>query len=288
MGLLVLSKIDPEARLSWKELFLFEEIARRASYAIENARLYQGAQDALHARDEFISIASHELKTPLTALSLQLQMFNRKLKKNLAEQEQSNGDTLVAMLPISVASNVAVCEAQAKKMGNFLDELLDLTRIRLGRLQLVRERVDLATIVNEAIERFRIEASQKGYELYADIKASASGNWDRTRLEQVVNNLISNALKYGESKPITVHVQKIESEMKAQLIVEDHGMGLAPGARDKIFERFERAGILGKKIAGLGLGLYICRQIVEAHSGKIYVESQKGIGSKFIVDLPMN
>lgn len=261
---------------------VIEELCRRISSAVDNAKLYQDASEALQTRDEFMSIASHELKTPLTSISLQLQMLSRTIRKASV--------TGSGMLPVeSVLKTVSICEKQSKKLGTLLNELLDLTRVRLGRLELNKEQVDLTRVVQEIVERVSAETIQQGVKIAVQAQDGIFGEWDLGRVEQIVSNLVSNALKYGAGKPIEIQVERLDDAYAVpcvRLRVQDEGMGVATEMRDKIFERFERA-VDGHTISGLGLGLYIVRQIVEAHDGKIWVESELGKGSTFTVLLPL-
>jgi len=179
---------------------------------------------------------------------------------------------------------LVVCERQSGRLSSLLNELLDLTRVRLGRLELVLEKVDLVTVTQEVLERFRAETEQKQMPVSVDLPAQAIGRWDRTRLDQIVTNLISNAIKYGDGKPIAISVASDAGI--ARFTIRDQGIGIAPEMQSKIFERFERA-ISSRQITGLGLGLYITRQIVVAHGGTIEVESRPGEGSTFVLTLPL-
>ncbi len=284
----VLSIASAHRQYESTDLSLMEIFAGRAAVALDNARLYQTAQDAVHARDEFLSVASHELNTPLTSLSLQIQMLNRGIKKSLVAGMKEGSTTSAIEVPIRVVEKISTLENQSRRLSGLLDELLDLTRIRLGRIQLERDLVDLGSVVNEVVERFGIEAKQKGVEISVRGSLPEPGCWDRLRVEQIVSNLVSNAIKYGEGKPVSILLKADQPRRRAILTVKDLGLGIEPSMQDKIFERFERAGISGKKIAGLGLGLYISRQLVEAHGGTIRVESEAGQGSTFIVELPFD
>jgi signal transduction histidine kinase len=236
-------------------------------------------REALRTRDEFMSIASHELKTPLTSLHLQLQLIARTVKK------AGGAGTASDELSQRILSSIANGERQSTRLAQLLDELLDLTRVRLGRLQLTKEEVDLAQIAREVVERFAGQTQAMGYAVRFEAAPEVTGHWDRTRIEQIVTNVFSNAIKYGEGKPITVSIARDELRSGATIRIHDQGMGIEPTMRERIFERFERA-VSSQNISGLGLGLYITRQIVEAHGGSIQVESQPGQGSTFIVRLP--
>jgi signal transduction histidine kinase len=163
-----------------------------------------------------------------------------------------------------------------------------MTRIGLGRLQLNQKQFDLTSAVREVVGRHRLETSQKGIQVTLNDEGPLVGCWDRLRIEQVVTNLLSNAIKYGEGKPIRVTTALDKAQSSAMLTIADQGHGIPQEMQKKIFERFERAGLTGEKISGLGLGLYIVHQIVEAHQGAIRVESNAGEGSVFTVTLPLH
>ncbi|HSP78171.1 MAG TPA: HAMP domain-containing sensor histidine kinase [Myxococcaceae bacterium] len=165
-----------------------------------------------------------------------------------------------------------------------IDELLDAGRITSGRLRLEREEVDLAALVREAVGRMSESFVRAGCEVLLFAELPVSGRWDRVRLEQVVGNLLSNAAKYGRGQPVEVRVEAVD-EILARLMVKDGGIGIAPEDQARIFERFERA-VTGNQFHGLGLGLWITRQIVESHGGRILVHSTPGVGSTFSVELP--
>jgi signal transduction histidine kinase/PAS domain-containing protein len=260
-------------RYTAADLTQLEELARRVALSVENARLYREAQDAIRLRDEFLSIASHELKTPLTPLSLKLQMLGREMRK----QPDSP-------LRRSVEDYVATGARQVKKLSELVSDLLDVTRISGGKLRLEFEDVDLATLVREVVARHEPEAARLGSSLALDVQGTVVGRWDRLRLEQVITNLVDNAIKYGAGKPVQVQVQV--SDSRAVLCVRDEGIGIAPEYLPRIFGRFERA-VSERHYGGLGLGLYITRTIVEAMGGHIDVESRPGEGSLFTVELPL-
>ncbi len=229
---------------------------------------------AVQMRDEFLSIASHELKTPLTSLILQMQLLRRSLVKGESATVDSN------------LKLVETSEKLSLKIGALIEDLLDLTRLRLGRLPLVKREINLASLVREVLERYQVEVQQKKIMLHLDLSETVLGIWDPVRIEQVVSNLISNAIKYGEGKPIHIHLKLDSAHQRTILSVKDQGMGIAPEMHQKIFERFERA-VAPSKISGFGLGLYISKQIVEAHRGSISVKSELGNGSEFTVELPL-
>ncbi|WNG41153.1 GAF domain-containing protein [Archangium violaceum] len=250
------------------------ELGRRAGSAVENARLYHEAQEAIRVRDEFLSIASHELNTPLTPLMMNLQRLHRTVSSGSGAQVLSDEQLLRV---------VNVAQRQTKRLARLVGELLDISRIRLGRLELHQEQVDLGSLAREVMERLGDEPvwTESGMPTLR-VEGPVVGLWDRSRLEQVVGNLLANAARYGQGKPVDVTVRAHDGE--AWLVVRDRGIGIAPESCKRIFERFERAA--SRNFGGLGLGLYIARQIVEAHGGTIGVESELGVGSTFTVKLP--
>jgi hypothetical protein len=252
------------------------DISDRKQLKLDRARLLAEAEAAVRTRDEFLSIASHELRTPLAALHLQLQ----RLARNARRRAGAAGAVELGKELDLVGS----CVRQSERLSHLLDDLLDLTRIRLGRLQLTLEDVDLGELARDVVERLGPTAARAGSTLeLACPEERVVGRWDRLRLDQVVTNLVSNAIKYGRGRPIAVRVRRAASA-GAELDVEDGGLGVAPEMQERIFDRFERAH--SGEIAGLGLGLYIARQIVVAHGGHIRVKSALGEGSTFTVELP--
>lgn len=237
---------------------------------------------ALNERDEFLSIASHELKTPLNTLTLQLQLFDRILNMALDDPEASK-NLCARFSAEKVKKILRVCGHYSKKLTGLVDDLLDLTRLRSGTLFLNPKDVDLTQLTREVVERLAA-----GTDLASPITVRAvdvRGIWDPTRMEQIVTNLVSNAIKYGEGKPIAVEITSDAASGLATLRVTDQGMGIHTEMQAKIFDRFQRA-VGSTHITGLGLGLYITRQIVEAHGGTISVQSEPGQGSTFTVVLP--
>ncbi|HET6411494.1 MAG TPA: PAS domain-containing sensor histidine kinase, partial [Anaeromyxobacter sp.] len=235
----------------------------------ERARLFRKAQEEVRERDEFLSIASHELRTPITALQLQLQLLAR-------------ASLRVAGLPELLAERLASLQRQTRRLSLLVNELLDVSRMRLGKLDLRYEQVDLADLAREAAGQVEADVSRTGSRLAYDLSPSP-GRFDRLRIEQVVGNLLVNAGKFGQGKPVVLRVRP-EGEFVV-LEVSDQGIGIAPEHQARVFERFQRA-VPAQNFGGLGLGLYVVRQIVEAHGGSIRVESVKGEGATFTVRLP--
>lgn len=251
---------------------LIQEIARRAAVAIENALLHQQSLEAVRLRDEFLSVASHELNTPMAALMLSLEGLGT---PDPDLQLDAQGMVHVAKL----------AERQGKRLTKLIGDLLDVTRLSRGALELHREEVELGTLVREVVARYKPELERAGCEVQLRLgrQGRVTGAWDPMRLDQVVLNLVANAAKFGARKPIEIEVEG--GEEKARLSVTDHGIGVDPSQQERIFSRFER-GVSSHHYAGLGLGLYICRRIVESHGGTISVESQPGQGATFVVELP--
>jgi signal transduction histidine kinase len=232
------------------------------------------AMDALRQRDELFALAAHELRTPLTPLLLHLQSVQRML---------DDGQTPGAGAGARVARSLAIAEAQVKRLAHLVDELLDVARARAGRLDLDRRTTDLATIVREATARFALECVRRGTSLEVACPEEVLGRWDPLRLDQIVTNLVSNAVKHGEGAPIFVAVQADAD--RAILTVRDRGGGIGPDHAERIFEPFER-GAPDRTASGAGLGLWIVRQLVEAHGGRIDVVRAIGGGAMFVVELP--
>jgi signal transduction histidine kinase len=233
----------------------------------------EALRNALKIRDEFLSIASHELKTPITPLQLQMQGFIRMIEKGRFQSVPE--ETLRSMLQIS--------DSQVSRLSRLIDQLLDVSRLREGRLAINAEEVSLSELVRDVLRQVKHELEVADCQVSTHLDHSVIGTWDRLRIEQVVINLLVNAARYAAGKLIEITVTR-ESD-KAVLRVQDHGMGIDKKDQARIFERFERA-VPVQNYGGLGLGLYISRQIVELHGGSIRVESELGQGATFKVELP--
>ena len=256
------------------DLFLSQELARRASSAIDNTFLYQSVQQAVKSRDEFLSIASHELKTPLTSLILQLQLTKRNI--NPAEG--------TAPTPSKLATIFDASERQALRIAGLVEDLMDVSRIQSGRFKLEPEPANLSETTKEIIARFELQLAKAKCVVSTDIESNVVGEIDVGRFKQILDNLISNAVKYAPGSSLAVCLRT--QGRLAILTVQDAGPGIEPEMRSKIFERFERANVT-KAVTGLGLGLYIVKEIVTAHNGQVVLESFLGKGSKFTVMLPL-
>jgi signal transduction histidine kinase len=229
-------------------------------------------RQAVSARDQFLNIASHELKTPLTSLQLQLQSLARTLQDGAAGTER-------------VSAKIRTLSRSTDRLGELVNRLLDVSHIASsGHVAIVREPMDLAELVTQVAARFAEPAAEAGSRLTVDASAPAPGSWDRMRLDAMLTNLLSNAVKYGRGRPIEIAVHELDAG-RVRLTVRDHGIGIAAADQRRIFERFERA-VPERSYGGFGLGLWVARLVVEEHGGKIRVASAPEEGSLFEVVLP--
>jgi signal transduction histidine kinase len=246
-----------------------EDLAHHCALALENAHLLGQFQSAVHIRDEFITVAAHELRTPLTALKLQLQTLQRPLRQGAACE--------------SLLTRFQAVSRQVSRLGRLVEGLLDVGRLNTGQLPLEREPVELGELVQEVVDRFSEDLARAGCEVSLSLQPHVGGRWDRARLEEALTHLLSNAVKFGAGRPIRLQVSQWGGT--ARLVVEDQGIGVSPEALERIFGRFERA-VPVQAYGGLGLGLFLTRQIVEAHAGTIRATSRPGEGATFILELP--
>lgn len=230
---------------------------------------------AIKTRDEFITLASHEFKTPITSLKLQTQIFQRQI-----DLENGKGPSLEKQFHF-----LKVNSSQIDRLNLLVDELLDVSRMDEGKLTYDFTKINLTSLINELTDRFRDEFL--AHDCQVTVRANSSEQYvlgDAFRLEQVFINVFNNAMKYGYGNPVNIYIGS--SESAAEVIVEDHGIGIEEDAIPHIFNRFERA-VSHKNISGLGLGLYIAREMLKAQNGSIRVESEIGKGSKFFITLPL-
>jgi PAS domain S-box-containing protein len=226
----------------------------------------QQLTEALNARDEFIAVAAHELRTPLNAAVLALHVARRVV-------DQSARGPQAGRL-------VEKARAQLERFATLIACLLDVTRVRAGTFELYREQFDLSSLISDAASRFSTVHSGISLQLEPHIQ----GTWDRTRIDQTITNLLSNAIKYGKHNPILVSASA--DSLQATVRVRDEGEGIAPENLERLFGRFERFAPRSAT-EGLGLGLWITKQIVEKHGGTITVESALDKGSTFTMTLPL-
>ncbi len=238
----------------------------------ERKQTEEAIQQAVRLRDEFLSVASHELKTPLTSLSLRLQLLAREAQNQPA-----------APFITRVRTQVEAGRKQVQRLADLVGDLLDVARISSGKMQVRWEPVDFAAVVREVVARMEPQAAKAEAPLTVEAPEALEGTSDRMRLEQVAENLLTNAIKYGAGQPILVRMEATPEQVT--LTVKDRGIGIAPEHQARIFERFERA-VSDRNYGGLGLGLYITRTLVQAMGGDIGVQSAPGQGATFTVNLP--
>ncbi|HYH97046.1 ATP-binding protein [Hyalangium sp.] len=270
-----------------EELRIAEYIATLAGAALENAqgfaevtalseereRLYQQAQTALRKRDEFLAVASHELRTPFTPMRLYMQGLLNALRN---PAKAAGLEPWVAKLETA--------NTRLQRLARLVEELFDVSRLSYDKLPLRRGEVDLSLLAAEAGERWQEELARVRCTYTLKAPAPVVGQWDGMRLEQVIDNLLSNAMKFGPGQPI--HLTVTKGSGCARLTVRDFGKGIAPEDQGRIFERFERA-VSEENYGGFGLGLWIAREVVQAHGGHLSVESAPGQGATFTVELPL-
>ncbi|HYO55342.1 HAMP domain-containing sensor histidine kinase [Archangium sp.] len=227
---------------------------------------------ALGARDTFLSVASHELRSPITVLQLVLERLHRGARR----EETFSG--------VQVAERLEPALRQVRRLGVLVQNLLDVSRARNNRFDLDRERFALSSLVREVCERFAEQARHAGSDLLMEDCPQVEVHWDRLRVEQALSNLITNAIKYGAGGPISVRAEWQDGEVSLQ--VWDRGIGVADGDHERIFNPFERAAS-GHRVESLGLGLYIVREIARAHGGTVGITGREGGGSCFTLRLPL-
>jgi signal transduction histidine kinase len=268
------------------DLYRQRQEVRRQVQALEKSRQEQETllkelqaaqgelQNAVRMRDDFMSMVAHELRTPLNTLFLEAQL--RKLQLDRGNAAIFDADYLQKM--------VARDQRQIQSMVRLIDDMLDISRIRSNRLSIRPSQVDLHTLLQRVVGNLANQAASAGTTISLENSQAITGTWDEFRIEQVVINLLTNALRYGGGKPVKVGV--VPTEAGVRIEVTDQGMGISEQDRQRIFEQFERAAG-NDGTGGLGLGLFITQQLVEAHGGRISVQSVPGQGSTFSVTLPL-
>jgi signal transduction histidine kinase/DNA-binding NarL/FixJ family response regulator len=276
--------VRTEKDFSPEEAGFAVELAQRAATALDNALLYRQAREAVKARDEFLLVASHELNTPLATLTLRL---------NELPDSALGGAPPVAPVPApekkpGLTNSLPAARRQVQNLARLVGNLLDVSRITAQRLVLSITEMDLVAAFRDVIEQLGPELQRAKCEVRLVAPETLVGRWDALRISQIATNLISNALKYGAGKPIDVILEQIGEgpDVVARMTVCDRGIGISSEDIGRIFELFERSGA-AKDFGGLGLGLYITRQVVEAHGGSIRVTSKPDAGAVFVVDLPL-
>jgi signal transduction histidine kinase len=276
-GLLYLENRVLGGAFTRPRLQVLELLATQAAISMENAALLEQEKAARHAalgavrqRDEFLSVASHELNTPLASLLISTQAL-----RDSAHLERED--------PRAVGRLADLIDRQAQRLSRLVSDLLDVTRLHEKQLVLSLESLDLAALVRDVVSRSAAQLERAGCVTTLALEP-VELRGDRGRLEQVLSNLLSNAMKFGPGRPIAISVNA--QATRALLTVADQGIGIDPARQARIFGRFER-GVSSTHYGGLGLGLYICRQIVDAHGGLIRVDSPVGEGASFTVELPL-
>jgi len=269
----VRSKVNVFVDLYRQKQEVRQIVAQREATVRELNAVQQELERALEMRDQFMSMVAHELRTPLNTLYLEAQM--RKL-----QLERGNMDHFA---PEQLERMVARDMRQIHAMVRLIDDMLDVSRIRSGKLSIRPAAVDLEALLQRIVGDLSHQAADMHTELRLSIVQPVAGCWDEFRVEQVIINLITNALRYGEGKPVDVRLHA--DSQNARIEVIDQGLGIPEDVLPKIFEPFER-GKMEQVPAGLGLGLFISRQLAEAHGGTLTARSKPGEGATFIFTLP--
>jgi signal transduction histidine kinase len=270
------------------ELYLQRQETRRQVQALEKSRQEQEQlvrelqatqselQSAVRMRDDFMSMVAHELRTPLNTLFLEAQLRKMQLDRGNAAVFDAN----------YLRTMIARDKLQIQNMVRLIDDMLDVTRLRNNRLSIRPSEVDLAGLLERVVGNLSNQAAAAGSAISLHGIQPVVGHWDEFRIEQVVINLLTNALRYGEGKPVQVRMEALPQGVRIE--VQDQGCGITEADQKRIFGQFERAVAReGDKTGGLGLGLYITHHLVQAHGGSISVQSQPGQGSVFAVQLPL-
>jgi signal transduction histidine kinase len=272
LGMMFFASCREDCSFGPDDLVVAEALAVHAALAIDNARLYDEAQRALAARESFLAVASHELKTPLTSLQLAVQALLARAREDASRGCRSDGEPLLRAV-----------DRSAMRLRVLVDDLLDISRLTAEAGVPVRHPIDLADVVDEVVGALADTLCSAGCAVRKSARASTRGAWDRSWLVRVVTHLLSNAAKYGRGAPIDLDLEG--SAEVVRLTVRDHGIGIAPEQQARIFERFEKA-VSIRHYGGFGLGLWSARRMVEALGGAIRVESRVGEGAAFTVELP--
>ncbi len=279
LGALTILAVGFSRSFGASDLALAEALARRTALAIENSRLYEETRNALRIRDDFLTSATHDLKTPLTVIRASAQLLQRRASK--AEE----------MDPRKIVSSAAQITAATGKMLALVDQLLDAAQVQMGKhLELKRQPTDLVKIVRAVVRDMSDPMGPHSVKLDCAVDALV-GDWDTARIERVVGNLISNAIKYspnGGEIGVSVSCEDSDAGTVAVLSVQDRGVGIPREDLARVFDRFFRARNVVGRIAGTGIGLAGVKQIVEEHGGEIYLDSSEGAGTTVVVQLPMS
>lgn len=251
-----------------------ERVYARMYHNLFNA--YRDSRSEIKARDEFLSIVSHELKIPLTTMLLNL----HNMLNNVRNVSLANFSIPELMKVLINAEN------EIKSLSIRINDLVDLSLITTGRMNLERKKIDLVAIAEQVRDNFSEMLKHDGYDLKIESTGAVIGYWDKSRIEQVMTNLLSNAMKYGQNKPIIIQISN--SNTVGKFIIQDHGIGISKEDQKIIFDRFKRGKESEEYTKGYGVGLYITHMIVKDHGGTIKISSTPGRGTTFTVQLPRN
>jgi signal transduction histidine kinase len=266
--------LDQQRRETRRQMAALERSRREQEVLLrELHQTQEELQRSLRMRDEFMSLVAHELRTPLNTLFLETQMRGLQIKKG----------NLAAFEPDKIPSMLQRDERQIKAMIRLIDDMLDVSRMRSGTLSIRPGKVELMPLLDRIISDLSLQAASVGSEVCLQPHAPVTGCWDEFRIEQVIVNLLTNALRYGGGQPVEVSVHLGEGRVRIE--VRDHGRGIAPEDVERIFAPFERGARNGEP-KGLGLGLYISRQLAQSHGGELSVQSRPGEGATFTLSLP--
>jgi signal transduction histidine kinase len=283
----IVAEPDPDMRQVLLGLLVLHEDLSYASHqrteaetalrlvAVERERLLEERRQAVEARDHFLAVAAHELRTPLATLTLLVDHLVAMLRAS---------PTVDSSPVIGQGQQLTTIKRQVERLSALVVEMLDISRITSGGLDLVRGPVDLRDVVREVIDRFDLEIQRRQVAVRVDAPEPVRGFWDAARVDRVITNLMANALKYGAGRPVEVSVRAEGSW--ALVVIRDHGVGIPDEEQTKIFGPFARA-VAARHHVGLGLGLWISEQIVQASGGRIKVDSRPEEGSTFTVELPL-
>jgi signal transduction histidine kinase len=271
--------LDQQRREMQRQMQALERSRREQEVLLRELNATQAELErSLRMRDDFMSLVAHELRTPLNTLYLETQMRSLQLKRG----------NLPASSPEQMATMVKRDERQIKAMIRLIDDMLDVSRMKSGTLSIRPGRVELMGLLERVINDLALQAQGAGASFVLAPHAPVEGWWDEFRIEQVVVNLLTNALRYGGGGPVEISVHKLDDDPTCPAVridVRDHGKGIAPDFIDRIFEPYERGARSGEP-KGLGLGLYISRQLAASHEGQLTASSTPGEGATFSLTLP--
>jgi signal transduction histidine kinase len=271
-GLAMVMTSDSERRFTDLDVQLGDDLGQRCAYAIESARLYREVKRAVRERDAFLAVASHELRTPVTSIKAIAELLIRQIESKKA------------LSPEKLERIAKFLNEQSDRLARLVNQLLDVTQIDLGALKLVLKDTDVAALVRNSVDVAILKHPNVTFNLNASGPIQATV--DPIRLEQVIVNLIDNAVRHSpESRRVEIEVSAVDEGKKFRVSVRDFGKGIPEDQRDQLFERFDRA-TRTEYSSGLGLGLYLCKQIMNMHEGQIRVEFPSDGGTKFVITAP--